>query len=391
MKFIYLDCFSGISGDMLIGALLDGGASFDFLQEGIDALRLEAKLAANKQVIQGISCTAFKVEPVKAPPLRHLPQIESLLLDSSLPEHIINKSLSVFRQLAEAEALVHGIDVSQVHFHEIGAVDTVVDVVGAFLCLESLGTEQVFASPLPWAGGLLDMRHGRYPLPAPAAARLLQGYPCAFSNAKVELVTPTGAALLTHLVKDHSTPAIFTPLSIGYGAGSHIRDDNVPNLLRMIRAEAVNMSPGETIAVLETEVDDLNPEIFTHLYRLCLEHPGTLDIFTTPVYMKKNRPGNLITIIAVCGAAEELSRLLMRETGTLGVRCRYQQRMVLPRRLETLSTPWGPVRIKVAQAEDGTTFKKAEFEDCQAIARRHNLPLREIYAGIQNLLDHSGL
>jgi uncharacterized protein (TIGR00299 family) protein len=392
MHYIYLDCFSGISGDMLIGALLDGGASFSVLQEAIDTLNLRARLTAEKKVMQGISCTAFKVEALDAPPLRHLPQIEEIIQTSPLPEQIKNDAVGVFRKLAEAEAQVHGVDVGKIHFHEIGAVDTIVDVVGAFLCLDNLGIEQVYASALPWAAGLLDMSHGRYPLPAPAVVQLLQGYPCVSSDAKMELVTPTGAALLTHLVKCHEAPASFTPLSVGYGAGSKVRDDKVPNLLRMISAETGGTSTQqETISVLETEVDDLNPEIFTHLYSLCLDHPGVLDFFTTPVYMKKNRPGTLITVLTRRDRADEICQLLMRETGTLGVRYRLQERFVLHRTQETLSTPWGPVRIKVARSNDGAVFKKPEFEDCQVIARKNNLPLREVYGKILNIINPSSI
>ena len=388
MRYIYLDCFSGISGDMLIGALLDGGASLAVLQEGIDTLKLDARLTAEKKVMQGISCTYFKVEAPGAPPLRHLPQIEKIIQASSLPEKIKNDAVAVFRKLAEAEAQVHGVDVNKIHFHEIGAVDTIVDVVGAFLCLDNLGIEQVYASALPWAEGMLDMSHGHYPLPAPAVVRLLQGYPCVSSDAKMELVTPTGAALLTYLVKSHDAPTSFTPLAVGYGAGTKVRDDKVPNLLRMISAETGDISAQrETIAVLETEVDDLNPEIFTHLYSLFLDHPSVLDFFTTPVYMKKNRPGTLITVLTRWDAAEEVCQLLMRETGTLGVRYRCQQRFLLTRRQEMLSTPWGPVRIKIAQSENGAVHKKPEFEDCQVIARQNNLPLRDVYFAIQNLLN----
>ncbi len=388
MHYIYLDCFSGISGDMLIGALLDGGASFSVLQEGIETLKLGARLTAEKKILQGISCTAFRVEAPDAPPLRHLPQIEEIILSCPLPEAIRNNAVAVFRKLAQAEAQVHGVDVGKIHFHEIGAVDTIVDVVGTFLCLDSLGIEQVYASALPWTEGLLAMSHGRYPLPAPAVVQLLQGYPCVSSDVRMELVTPTGAALLTHLVKHYDAPASFTPLSVGYGAGSKVRDDKVPNLLRMIRAETGGKSTQrETIAVLETEVDDLNPEIFTHLYSLCLDHPGVLDFFTTPVHMKKNRPGTLITVLTRRERVHEICQLLMRETGTLGVRYRLQERFVLQRSQETLSTIWGPVRIKIARSVDGAVFKKPEFEDCQVIARQNNLPLREVYVAIQNVLN----
>lgn len=389
MDFIYLDCFSGISGDMLLGALLDGGASFTFLQDSIAALKLNAELSCSKTVIQGISCSSFKVKGPAAPPLRHLAHIEELIQTSPLPLQIKNDSLAVFLKLAEAEAQVHGIDVSSIHFHEIGAIDTLVDVVGTFLCLQDLGIERVYASPLPWAEGMLDMSHGRYPLPAPATANLLKGYPCVHSDAGIELVTPTGAALLTSLVKQHDKPASFTPLSIGYGAGTNTREDKVPNLLRIIRAGESDV-PGqrEKIAILETELDDLNPEVFSHLYSLFLDQPGVLDFYTTPVFMKKNRPGTLISILAACDAVDELCGLLMRETGTLGVRYRFQERIILSRRQETLLTPWGPVRIKLAQYKNGAVHKKPEFEDCQAIARENDLPLLEVYNVIQSLLNN---
>lgn len=387
MHFIYLDCFSGISGDMLLGALLDGGASFSLLQDSIAELKLGANLSCSKTVIQGISCSALKVESPAAPPLRHLAQIEELIQASPLPLQIKRDSLAVFLKLAKAEAQVHGVDPSNIHFHEIGAVDTLVDVVGTFLCLQDLGIETVYASPLPWANGLLTMSHGRYPLPAPATANLLKGYPCVFTDAKIELVTPTGAALLTQIVNQHPVPPAFTPLTIGYGAGTNIRADGVPNLLRMIHAQASDFSgQRETIAILETELDDLNPEVFTHLYTLFLDHPGVLDFFTTPVFMKKNRPGTLITVLASRDVTDELCQLLMRETGTLGVRYRFQERVVLTRRQETLISPWGPVRIKLAQLSNGDIHKKPEFEDCQAIATKNNLPLLEVYTVIQGLL-----
>lgn len=392
MEFLYLDCFSGISGDMLLGALLDLGASRTVLEEAIDCLQIDARLNCEKKTVQGISCSAFRVDAPDTPPLRHLPQIVSIIQNSSLPVQVKTDSLAVFQRLAEAEAAVHGTAPEDIHFHEIGAVDTLVDIVGTFVCLNDLGIKKVFSSPLPWSDGLVDISHGRYPLPAPATARLLLGFPCVYSAAGMELVTPTGAALLTFLAGSSqiNEMPVFTPLAIGYGAGSRIRNDRIPNLLRAVRALSTG-SPllKETVTVLESELDDLNPELFSHLFCIFLDHPAVLDFFTTAVYMKKNRSGTLITIIARPEAAAELSRLLMRESGTLGVRCRMQERFILPRHMETVETPWGPVRIKVAEYNEGEIHKKPEYEDCRAIAVKQGLPLLDVYAEIQRLLARS--
>ncbi len=387
MEFIYLDCFSGVSGDMLVGSLLDGGASFEFLQDCISEMNFDAKLSCSKTVIKGISCSAFKVESPGSPPLRHLSQIEEIISVSTLPEQVKADSVAVFNRLAEAEANVHGVNKSAIHFHEIGAVDTLVDIVGTFLCLQDMGIKKVYSSPLPWSQGFIDISHGRYPLPAPATARLLLGFPCVFNSAGMELVTPTGAALLTHIASCSNDITSFTPLSIGYGAGTMVRADGVPNLLRMVHAQAQDKANSkQTIAILEAELDDLNPELFSHLYDLFLNHAGVLDFFTTPVFMKKNRPGTLITILAAPESTNELSHLLMRESGSLGVRYRLQERLVLPRSSDVLETPWGPVRIKLAQLSEGETHIKPEYEDCHAIAVKHGLPLLEVYSVIQGLL-----
>ncbi|MGE5458839.1 MAG: nickel pincer cofactor biosynthesis protein LarC [Methanobacterium sp.] len=387
MEFLYLDCFSGISGDMLLGGLLDLGASFALLEDSIAAMNINARLTCAKKIVQGIHCSAFQVLTSTAPPLRYLPQIEEILHASLLPEQVKTDALAVFQCLAEAEARVHGIDVSEVHFHEIGAVDTLVDIVGTFVCLNDLGISKVYSSPLPWPEGLITISHGRFPLPAPATAQLLLGFPCVHSQAGMELVTPTGAALLTQIACSNKEMPAFTPQAIGYGAGSRTRTDGVPNLLRIIRAKAQSECLlKETIAVLESEVDDLLPELFSHLYTFFMNHPGVLDFFTTSVFMKKNRPGNLITIIVKPEYLTELCQLLMRETGTLGVRCRLQERLVLPRSMEVLETPWGPVRIKQAQLNEGEIRKKPEYEDCQAIAVKQGIPLLDVYAAIQRLL-----
>ncbi len=386
MEILYLDCFSGVSGDMMIGALLDSGADWEVLQEGIDSLAIGACIEVSKQVRQGISCSSFRVH-TDAAPQRNLASISTILLASPLPTTVKTKSMRVFQKLAAAEAAVHGVQIDEVHFHELGAVDTIVDIVGTFLCLESMGIEKVYASSLPWTQGLVDISHGRYPVPAPATALLLQGYPCHPVSIQLELVTPTGAALLTSVSSPRGEMPPFIPVKVGYGAGVLVRDDGVPNLLRAVRAATADQDHKlDTVAILETEVDDLNPEIFSYLHHVFTEHPAVLDYFTAAIQMKKNRPGTLITLLTYPHAAEELSRLIIRETGSLGVRFRRQERFLTPRREEVLTTPWGPVRIKISRTASGEVHVKPEYEDCARIARQEHFSLLSVYARVNELL-----
>ncbi len=387
MSFLYFDCFSGVSGDMIIAALLDCGASFETLQLALSTLPIAINLSCDQKVVKGIRCTSFNVNASGSAPIRHLADIAGIIDASKLSSKIKSNSLNVFNKLAEAEGLVHGVNPSSIHFHEIGAVDTIVDIVGTFLCLDYLGIDQIYASALPWSDGFVDISHGRYPLPAPATALLLSGFPCVFSNVGMELVTPTGAALITSIASPLLDPPPFIPNRVAYGAGDYVRKDNVPNLLRLIRGDFITPSePGEAVAVLETEVDDLNPEIFSHLYHLFGSHPAVLDFFTAPIYMKKNRPGTLITLIARPESSEQLAQLLIQESSSLGVRYRLQNRYAASRTESTVDTPWGPVRVKLARLPSGGMRAKPEFDDCQAIALRHNLPLLEVYSVVNAIV-----
>jgi len=385
MSFLYFDCFSGVSGDMIISALLNCGASFDYLNTSLSNLPIAATVSQQQKVLQGINCTSFEVHSKEAP-LRHLPDIEKIIADSNLSPIIKSQSISVFKRLAIAESTVHGISHEHIHFHEIGAVDTIIDIVGTFLCLDSLGIDEVYTSPLPWSSGFIDISHGRYPLPAPAAALLLSGFPCVFSDAAFELVTPTGAALITAIASPWTATRSFVPSQIAYGAGTYIRKDKVPNLLRVVKADFVSPElTAETVAVLETEVDDVNPEVFTHLHHLFTSHPSVLDYFTTPVQMKKNRPGMLITLLTRPDASALLAHRLMLETGSLGVRQRLQNRYTVPRSESQVQTPWGTVRIKLAYFTPDVIRIKPEFDDIQAIAVQHKLPIYEVYKTVSSL------
>ncbi|MCX5780860.1 MAG: nickel pincer cofactor biosynthesis protein LarC [Firmicutes bacterium] len=386
MSFIYFDCFSGVSGDMIIAALLDCGASFEALTQAVENLDVAAHISSQNLEVKGIRCKSFAVAAGGAP-LRHLADIEQIIGRSNLAPVLKAKTLQVFHKLAAAEASVHGVSPAEVHFHEIGAVDTLVDIVGTLVCLDSLAITEVYSSSLPWSGGLISISHGRYPLPAPATALLLTDFPCFFAEAGVELVTPTGAALITTLAAPLLDPPAFTPTGIGYGAGKNQRKDGVPNLLRAVKADFVApLLVSEAVAVLETEVDDLNPEIYSYLHGLFISHPAVWDYYTSPVYMKKNRPGTLITLVARPEAAEMLAQLLMQESGSLGVRYRLQNRYIIPRSESSLPTPWGPVRIKQSHLAAGSIRTKPEFEDCQTIAREHHISLLEVYAVINALI-----
>ena len=273
MKLLYLDCFSGISGDMWISSLLDLGLSLADLSEYLDQLGLQAELQQERCSISGISASRFLVKAPQHPPLRHLHDIEEILTRLN-DATICRRANQVLSTLAEAEAKVHGINVDAIHFHEIGAVDTIVDVVGVLFGLQQLEIEAVYASPIPWSKGFITIDHGVLPLPAPATAELLCGIPCYGVEAGIELVTPTGAALLKTLVKQYGDLPTCSPLAIGYGAGSLQRHDQKPNMVRAILAEdSSSVASLEPITVLECEVDDMNPEIFSHVFEtLNTEH-----------------------------------------------------------------------------------------------------------------------
>lgn len=385
MKLLYLDCFSGISGDMWISSLLDLGLSLDELSSYISPLGLQVELQQESCTISGISACRFRIESSPHPPLRHLPEIQEIL--ARLPdEPLRHKANTIFTTLAQTEARVHGVSPQDIHFHEIGAVDTIIDVVGVLYGLQQLKVEAVYASPIPWPRGFISIDHGTVPLPAPATAELLCGIPCYGVEAGIELVTPTGAVLLKTLVKQFGDFPACSPLAIGYGAGSWQRHDNKPNMVRAILAEDnTSTSSLEPITVLECEIDDMNPEIFTHLFNSLQTNKQVKDFFVTQVQMKKNRPGFLLTLLCDPVNSRTLADWLLLNTTSLGVRIYEQQRLILPRWEETLASPWGPIRCKKALLPDGSHRCKPEYEDCVQIAQQHNLPLSQVYYQLTQL------
>jgi len=380
MSIAYFDCFCGAGGDMIVASLIDAGASADVLREGLASLGLGGYALSIESVNkQGFAATRFHVELKEhaQQPHRHLKQIVEILENSGLPGSAKTRATRIFERLAEAEAKVHGTTVEKVHFHEVGAVDAIVDVVGAMLAMNQLGVERVICSPIPTGSGTITCDHGVMPIPAPATAELLKGVPIAACDEPGELVTPTGAAILTTLASEFGPLPAMTVDSIGYGAGT--RGGRMrPNVLRVLIGQAARDGDTDEIAVLETNLDDASPEVVGHcMERLLTE--GALDVYAVPIHMKKSRTGVVLTVLCELGRVEAMQRLLFAETTTFGVRRHNVARVKMRRRHVTVNTPFGDIRVKVGERDDVVTVSP-EYEDCQAAARKHDVPLREVIA-----------
>jgi uncharacterized protein (TIGR00299 family) protein len=375
VRVAHFDCFSGASGDMLLGALIDAGVPPRVIGSGIASLRVPITLSLEKVKRCGIAATHVKITAPDDQPHRHLRDIEAILDRSSLGEKPRDLAKRMFRRLAEAEAAVHELPIEKVHFHEVGALDSIADFVGTAIGLVHLDVERFTARSIPVGCGMIDCQHGRMPIPAPATALLLQGVPLAASNVQTELTTPTGAAILTTVVNEWTDSPAMTLEAVGHGAGSRDLHEQ-PNILRLLIGSAANQPTGERVWVLETNLDDVPGEIVGYTMERLFE-AGALDAWTTPVQMKKNRPGVQITVLADDAKFADLEQILFRETGTLGVRrCRYD-RTNLPREMSSISTRWGDVKVKAG---------KPEYEDCARIAREHGIALSAVVDEIKKLL-----
>jgi uncharacterized protein (TIGR00299 family) protein len=387
MTLAYLDCFSGMSGDMFLGALLDAGLPFERLQAGLAALRLEGyRLALEPYADKGIRGKRFSVQVTETPqPERHLSEIQQIITASQLPRPVQQRALAVFQALGEAEAQVHGVALEQVHFHEVGAVDALVDIVGAAIGMHELGIERVYASPLPLTTGQAQTAHGLLPVPAPATLELLRrvGAPWTPRAAEGELVTPTAAAILATWAR-FEVPAMVIR-QVGYGFGRK----QLPwaNCLRLCLGEPVSAGGVETdeVMVLETNLDNLSGEVLGDVMERLFQ-AGALDVTYTPMQMKKNRPATQISVIAPLDRAEDLALLLLRETTTLGVRLSRWQRRKADRRQEVVETPLGQVRVKLKLLEGRLISVAPEYEDCRQLAEASSLPLREVYERLDRFL-----
>jgi pyridinium-3,5-bisthiocarboxylic acid mononucleotide nickel chelatase len=433
MRIAYLDCFSGISGDMFLGALIDAGVSPKLLQETVTALGIGAKLEISQVTRGGIAATkvdvyangekdlpreAFQAQRKRDhsqehpnheahehrndhehqhegnshqhgndpqyPHGRSLTTIREIIRQAAISDPAKATAIRIFETLGEAEAEIHATSLDQVHFHEVGAVDAMADIVCAAVGAESLNVDEWFCSPLNVGGGIVKCAHGTLPVPVPATLKVLKDAPIYSSGPQVELVTPTGAAIVKTLTTRFTSFPAMKIEKAGYGAGSREFPDH-PNLLRLTMGEAEagtknessSTNTHEIITVLEANLDDLSPQVLAYaMERLLAE--GALDVFSAPVQMKKSRPGALLTVLSKQQDANRLTKTIFAETTTLGVRSREERRQTLSRRWQTVNTAWGPVRIKIANMNGSVSNYAPEYEDCRTVAEAHSVPLKEV-------------
>lgn len=389
MKTLYFDCFAGASGDMIIGALIDLGVDPQQLSQALCKLHLEGYTITTTTTERcQIQAVKFDVHLTESDHHRHdhhqkhhhkhrgLREIQTLIERANLSQRVKEQSLAIFQRLAEAEGRVHGLAPEEVHFHEVGAVDAIVDVVGACIGFEMLGIERFICSPMRVGYGYVRCAHGLYPIPAPGTCELLKGLPIYAGDLEGEFVTPTGAAIISTLCSSYGQIAGLLPTRTGYGAGNRTYSD-FPNVLRLILAEDSNTCSNQAVVVIEANLDDCNPQVFGYLMEKLFE-AGALDVYYTPVQMKKSRPGILLTALAERSCADRVADCVLRETTTIGLRYYEAMRRVLDRRIQTVATKYGAIDFKLAT--DGKTLYKSmpEYRDCAEAARLHNVPLIEV-------------
>ena len=382
MKIAYLDCFSGISGDMFIGALIDAGLPLEELRKVLQGLPLEGySLEATREERNHLFGTRFKVKVSRDPqPHRRFSDIRDLIRAGNLSPSVRDKSIAIFESIAVEEGKIHGCSVEEVHFHEVGAIDSIVDIVGSVLGMEYLGIGTACASSLPLGLGFVETAHGRIPLPAPATVALLRGIPVYDSGLKEELVTPTGAALVKGLVHSFGPLPPMVIEKVGYGVGSRNLADR-PNLLRILIGQAQGGAHEETVVILEANLDDTNPEWLGFLMERLFE-AGALDVVFSPGYMKKNRPAVLVHVMGKPHQKDQLMDLLFSESTTLGVRFHCTQRRILERSSVEMDSPWGRMKVKKVFRPDGSFHLLPEFEECRRIAKEKGVPMKDMYRWI---------
>jgi uncharacterized protein (TIGR00299 family) protein len=380
MKLAYFDCFSGISGDMTLGALVDAGCAVEELRAGLRGLQIPGwDLTARKVWKNGMAATYVKVVTEDQAKHRSLSVILEILQNSQLAPVVRDRAAAVFQKLGEAEARVHDVPLEKIHFHEVGAVDAIVDIVGASIGFHAMGIESFACSALNVGGGTVKMAHGVLPIPAPATANLLLGKPTYSNGVQQELVTPTGAAIVATLCDSFGPQPPMSVSAIGYGAGTADLEGQ-PNVVRILVGEASEKTVAgfdEEIAVIEANLDDMNPQIYGYFSERALG-AGALDVYTTPVQMKKNRPGTLLTVLCKPQDTNALMSLIFAETTTFGARSYRAERRVLPREWVNVATDFGDVRIKVSRMNGRILHVAPEYDDCRRLAVEKNVPLQRV-------------
>ena len=377
MKIAYFDCFSGISGDMVLGSLIDAGLKVDVLTNLIDELGVSNCSINVKKVKRG-GISATKVDVIYPSEEKRAPAAVLTIFDRlNLPESVKNKSKKIFLDIAKVEAKIHKEDISSIHLHELGSLDTIIDIVGSVLGMCEMGIEKVYASPINVGGGKVKTAHGILPVPAPATAELLKEAPIYSSGVEAELTTPTGAAILTGFSPLYGPIPPMKLEKIGYGAGEK-NFSSFPNVLRILIGEKETLPCEDQVVVLETNIDDMNPEIYEHVIDLLFKK-GALDVFLTPVQMKKSRPGVLLSVVCEEGKEEDLLNVIFTETTTLGIRISKMRRRKLERKIKKLKTSLGEIKVKVSIQNNKIIGGSPEYEDCKKIAIERNLPLKKVY------------
>jgi pyridinium-3,5-bisthiocarboxylic acid mononucleotide nickel chelatase len=374
MKICYLDAFSGISGDMTVGALIDAGVAGDAVIDALRGLNIEANFQVEKTRRGGVAASKFRVEAKDAKAHRHLHHILELIARSSLSEGAKQNASAVFCRLGEAEARVHGVAIEKVHFHEVGAIDSIADIAGACVAFDLLGAEEIYCSPINTGSGTVKTEHGILPVPAPATAALLEGKPVYARGPAMELTTPTGAAIVATLAKNFGTMPAMRIGAIGYGAGDRDFTEH-PNVLRVLTGDASRAPESTVVSLIEANIDDSSPQVLGYAIERLMD-AGALDASLSPLQMKKNRPGSLLRVVAKPEDQERLAQIIFAETSTLGLRIQTAERRVEERETVEVETAFGKVRIKVS----GHGAFAPEYEDCRAIAQATGTPLPSVIA-----------
>ncbi len=390
-RIIYFDCFSGISGDMILGALVDLGVDLKTIRKSLGALALKGYRIKSRRVKRGgISATKIDVE-VEPHSKKHqhrsrsFTDIKDLIEKSELTPKIKRDSIKIFRLIGKVEAQLHGTTLNKIHFHEVGAVDSIVDIVGGTLAINLLDADRILASPINLGEGSVKCAHGILPVPAPATLKLLQGIPCYSNGIKKELTTPTGAAVIGYFANEFCSMPSMCVLDAGYGAGGY-NLKNTPNILRVISGERSGAPKAQPMTMIETNIDDMNPEFYEHVMETLFQC-GAVDVFFTPVFMKKNRPGTLLSVLVPRENADVAARILLTETSTFGVRHYEVGRTVLDRTEATIKTSHGKVRVKIGSLNGSVLRIAPEYEDCKKIASRKKIPVKEIHDEVLRLAE----
>lgn len=396
MKILYYECFAGISGDMNLGAMIDIGVNPEYLKKELKKLNLEDyELNIFKDQRKGISGTRVDVSVKENARSsqdkgqhnhRNLSDIRTIIDKSNLSDNVKNLSLKIFGKVAEAEAIIHDKNINDIYFHEVGAIDSIVDIVGAAICLDYLKPDRIYSSTVELGSGFVDCAHGTFPVPAPASVEILKGKPVQKGTVKYEATTPTGAAILAACADEFTDSINFTIEKIGYGIGN--KDENIPNVLRVYMGSDNPAASTEIVAstIVECNIDDMNPEYYDYIIDSLFE-AGAKDVYITPIIMKKSRPAAKLSVLCDTGAEKDIEEVLFKETSSLGLRKYRVDKIILDRKIEHVKTKYGEVKIKSAFYKNKLIKSKPEYEDCIRIAKEKNIPIKEVYRMVEKIMN----